>query len=185
MLRLVLGPGGEVVPDLANKAYGRGAWVHPASSCLAKAAQHGLAKAFKTKISTPPDELWATVRAAAERRALGLVSAAWRSGHAALGSTLAREAYEQGMARLLVVATDARSAAECAWVYEAVSRGIGVSFGTKDALGQVTGRDQLAVIAILDDPMARRLSFTVGVAQLPAPVPAMREVQLGTPTEDG
>jgi predicted RNA-binding protein YlxR (DUF448 family)/ribosomal protein L30E len=185
MVRLVLGPGGQVLPDLANKAYGRGVWVHPASTCLTQAALRGLSRGFKTEVRAAPNELLASLRAAAERRALGLISAAWRSGRARLGSTLAREAYEQGIARLVLVATDARSAADSAWVYEAVSRGLGVSFGNKDGLGRVTGRGEVAVIAVLDDRIARALSFTVGVAHLPAPVPGGREIQVETPTEDG
>jgi predicted RNA-binding protein YlxR (DUF448 family)/ribosomal protein L30E len=184
LIRLVLGPAGRVAPDLAGKAFGRGAWVHPSPGCLSKAAPRGLSRSLRSEITTSVTELWVSLRAAADRRIEGLVGAADRAGRLAVGSTAAREAFEAGRARLVLVATDARAAADAAWVYEAVRSGIGLAWGKKAALGRATRHDDVAVAAVLDDGIAQALAFAVGVAELPAPQ-SSTNVLADSSTEDG
>jgi ribosomal protein L7Ae-like RNA K-turn-binding protein len=181
----VLGSAGRVVPDLAGKAFGRGAWVHPTPACLGKAAPRGLSRSFRCQVTTSATELWLTFRAAADRRIEGLLGAAERAGRLAVGSSLARDAFEAGHARLVLVATDARAAADAAWVYEAVRRGIGLAWGKKAVLGHALGREEVAVAAVLDEGIAQALSFVVGVAELPPPAESPKNVLADSSTEDG
>jgi uncharacterized protein len=185
LVRLVLGPEGQLVPDLAGRAFGRGAWVHPSPVCLAKAAPRGFRKSFRSEVSTSVMELWSSLRAAADRRIEGLVVAASRAGKLAVGSTAAREAFEAGRAHLILVATDARAAADAGWVHDAVRRGLAFGWGDKAALGRATRRDEVGVAAVLDDRIAKALSFAAGVAGLPAPAQNSRNVLADGPTEDG
>jgi predicted RNA-binding protein YlxR (DUF448 family) len=60
LLRIVSGPDGEVLPDPAGKAEGRGAYICPNSVCLDKARKHrGLERSFKRRLS---DEVYIMVQ---------------------------------------------------------------------------------------------------------------------------
>lgn len=76
LLRIVLGPDGQVAFDLANHAFGRGAHVHPTPSCLDQAARRGLSRSFRTRVACDGDTLRAELERAAERRMEGLLNAA-------------------------------------------------------------------------------------------------------------
>lgn len=51
LVRLVLGPGGEVAVDAGAGGFGRGVHVHPRPDCVERAAQRGLARAAKSKVT--------------------------------------------------------------------------------------------------------------------------------------
>lgn len=51
LVRLVLGPGGEVAVDAGSGGFGRGVHVHPRPSCVERAAQRGIARAAKAKVA--------------------------------------------------------------------------------------------------------------------------------------
>jgi predicted RNA-binding protein YlxR (DUF448 family) len=54
LMRFVLGPGDEVVPDLRNKLPGRGAWVTPTAAAVGEAVRRKLfARAFKQPVAAP------------------------------------------------------------------------------------------------------------------------------------
>ncbi|WP_373046044.1 YlxR family protein [Vulgatibacter sp.] len=69
LLRLVRGPTGEVTVDSTGTAPGRGAWVHPRTTCLTKAeTPRALGRAFRGKAKAPrPGELLAEFAAAGLR----------------------------------------------------------------------------------------------------------------------
>ncbi len=112
LVRVVLGPSGEAVPDLAGSGFGRGAWVHPRAACLAQALPRGFSKSMKHAVHTSVAEFSSALRAQAERRAYSLVGAAFRARKAAAGSTAVRDAHAAGLVKLVLVACDARAAAE-------------------------------------------------------------------------
>lgn len=159
LVRLVLGPSGEVAVDAGAGGFGRGVHVHPRPSCVERAALRGLAKAAKAKVSfvwqdepssstdgsglsetksglvpLEPASLAAAIVSALERRAHGLLLAAARGRKVALGADAVTGAAERGEARLVVVATDAAAAAELSAVRRAVSDGRAVAWGTKQVL---------------------------------------------------
>ncbi|MDI1443951.1 YlxR family protein [Polyangium sp. 6x1] len=160
LVRLVLGPGGEVAVDAAGGGFGRGAHVHPRPSCVEKAAQRGLSRAAKGKVSLLWDEapeqpgeeaasetapsgklvpldassLSRAIVRGLDRRVQGLVVAAARARKVALGADAVTGADVRDEAELIVVATDAAAGSELSAVRRAVSEGRAVAWGTKKVL---------------------------------------------------
>lgn len=159
LVRLVLGPGGEVAVDAGSGGFGRGVHVHPRPQCVERAALRGIARAAKSKValvwqdgpSTPetdglsetskpglvplePASLARAIVRSLERRAHGLLLAAARARKVALGADAVTEAVLRDQALLVVVATDAAAAAELSAVRRAVAEGRCVAWGTKQVL---------------------------------------------------
>lgn len=166
LVRVVLGEDRQVVVDLAASAFGRGAWVHARPECIARAAGRGLAKSFKSEVRTTAAELSAAIARAAERRVVGLLSAARRAQRLALGSDAAAQAIAGGRARLVVVSRDARAAADAGGVQRMIAAGRAAAWGTKQTLGAAVGRGETAVVAVLDAGIARALSEAIALAHV-------------------
>ena len=149
LLRLVQASKESVVVDAAASSFGRGAHLHPRPDCLARACKGGLAKAFKSPIKADVATLANEIVEALERRVDGLISAARRSGAAAVGADSAIEAALRG-APLLIVACDAGSIADKHVVTDAIAEGRAVAWGTKSrngaALMAITGASIAAEI---------------------------------------
>lgn len=194
LVRLVLGPGGEVAVDPANGGFGRGAHVHPRPGCLEKAVQRGLARAAKAKVSLlrvdAPEEageagaeapagvvpldatsLAQAIVRACNRRIQGLVVAAARAHRIAPGSDAVKSADERGEAHAVLVAVDAAAAAELSAVRRAVAEGRAVAWGTKQTIAQLCSAagsakrsEGLGVVAITDTRIAAALQEAVRIA---------------------
>jgi ribosomal protein L7Ae-like RNA K-turn-binding protein len=169
MIRLVLGEDGDLVVDLAGRAFGRGAWVHPRTDCIDRAARGGVDKSFKAPVGVDTAAVFQRVRDAANRRAEALIASARRSGSAAPGSEVARAAVEEGRAHLLVVAEDARAAAQASFVTRVAAAGKVITWGTKEILGRATGRPDTAVVAISDRGLADAIVRSVALSTIPGP----------------
>ena len=161
MVRLVLGPAGEIAVDAAGGSFGRGAHVHPSVDCVEKAARGGLSRAFKKQVATDAKALGAAIREAYERRAAGLVLGARRAGHLEIGADAAAQAYAQG-APLVVLAVDAGTVTKR--FEAAVAAGRAACFGTKSALGEMFGSGETAVFAVRHPGVAAALSQVLSVA---------------------
>lgn len=181
LVRLILGPEGEVAVDPGDGGFGRGAHVHPRPDCIAKAVQRGLAKAAKGRVHAVssgtgelaplrPDTLAEAIRAAMERRIEGLLAAAVRSRQVAFGSDAVTGACERGEAALVVVACDAAAAADLAEVRRAIAEGRAVSWGTKLSLAALFGGGEAArpsgvgVIALTSPKIAEAIREAVHIA---------------------
>jgi len=169
LVRVVLGPSGEAVPDLSGSGFGRGAWVHPREACLVKALPRGFSKSMKGSVQTTPAEFASMLRSQAEKRALSLIGSAFRARKAAAGSTAVRDAQAAGLVQLVIVATDARAAAETPWIDALVASGRARAFGSKELLGRAIGRPETGVVAILDIGLSTALLHTLDVAELRSP----------------
>lgn len=169
MIRLVLGEDGALGVDLAGRAFGRGAWVHPRPECIQRAAQGGFGKSFKARVDAHPGAVLELVRAAADRRVEALIASARRSGNAAPGSDVAREAVEHGRAELLVVAADARASAQAPFVARVAAAGKVVIWGDKEALGRATGRPDTAIVAISDRGLSDAIVRSAALSSIPGP----------------
>jgi predicted RNA-binding protein YlxR (DUF448 family) len=161
LLRFVLGEASRLVPDVGRKLPGRGASVHPTRACLDAAAKRGgFARAFSRALDVDARVLARDAAEQYRRRADGLLLAAVRSGHAAVGTDAVRAAIADRTAtqpRLLVVAADAEGRRE------ELARGIArlggacVSHRDRGSLGRLFGRDELAVLAITDGGLAAEI----------------------------
>ncbi len=183
LVRVVLGPDGALAPDPKGGAIGRGAWLHPRPECLVRAVPRGVARALKAEVTTNAEEFSGLMRRAGMRRLLGLVSSAWRAKKTAVGATAVEEVLATGENCLVLVATDAQTAAAGYGVARAVALGRALAASTKVELGGALGRAEVGVVAILDEGFERPLREAAALSELSVPDPRSRRAQ--APMEAG
>ena len=106
MVRFVLSPQGEVVPDVLGKLPGRGVWVTAQSKALSSVIKTGgFARGFKSKVKVD-DGLVDLVTQLLARRLLGLVTMARKSGHIAIGYDQVKSAAGSGKMAWRIEARD-------------------------------------------------------------------------------
>ncbi len=106
MLRFVVGPDGEIVPDVAGGLPGRGLWLQSRRDIVERAvATNAFAKAARRDV-TVPDRLADQVERLLVRRCVDLIGFARRAGEALAGFETVRRALQRGGAVLLLVAAD-------------------------------------------------------------------------------
>ncbi len=106
LIRFVIGPEGQVVPDLAEKLPGRGIWVTADRAAIDKAAAKGLfSRAARAPVSAP-DDLGAMTEAGVARRLVELVSLARKTGRAVAGFEKVKGWLAEGRAKVLLQASD-------------------------------------------------------------------------------
>ncbi|MCK8787414.1 RNA-binding protein [Roseomonas sp. NAR14] len=106
MVRFVLGPDREVVPDLAARLPGRGMWLSARADVIERAAARGaFAKAARGPVRLPPD-LRDRIEAGLRQRLRDLAGLARRAGQAVCGREAVREWMQAGRAGLLLEASD-------------------------------------------------------------------------------
>ncbi len=177
LVRLVLGAENEIAVDgsakrdvaiavdAAGGAFGRGAHVHAASDCIARACRGGLSKAFKRELKIDASVLVKAIRDAYERRAIGILIGARGAGQLALGADQARDAIHAG-ALLVVLATDAGSVTKD--FERAIAEGRSASFGTRASLGELFKTGETAVFAVRHRGVARALQDVLSIGQVSA-----------------
>ena len=102
----MLGPDGALVPDVAAKLPGRGAWVGADRSSVETARKKGkFAHALKAPVKIA-ENLADQTEAALARRCLGLLGLARRAGAIALGATQVEAAIRAKPVRMLIEAQD-------------------------------------------------------------------------------
>lgn len=147
MIRFVLSPERQVVPDLAARLPGRGMWLSARADVLQAArARAAFARAARGPVVVPPD-LAAMVEAGLARRIAELLGLARRAGQAVGGFQKAREWLQGGRATLVVQASDA-SPGERARLLAGVARVRVTAVLPAAALGAVFARDHLAHVAV-------------------------------------
>ena len=158
LLRVVLDPDdGKLAVDLADSRFGRGAHVHASTECMQKALRGGFAKVFKAKVEGTVEALGEQITIAADRRIEGLLTGARRGKLAIAGADVVREAYREGTAALVLVASDAAAAAKLPEIQDAIGQGKAIAWGNKQRLGAIFGRDETAVCAVLHEGVARAI----------------------------
>jgi predicted RNA-binding protein YlxR (DUF448 family) len=107
MIRFVLGPDGEAVPDLKRKLPGRGVWVTATQDALSDAVKRkALARGFKQEVRLPAD-LVARIGQLLERAALDALAMAGKAGLVATGFTRVEAALAQQEVIALLHAAEA------------------------------------------------------------------------------
>src|ERR1700687_2107214 len=106
LIRFVVSPSGQVIPDLKRKLPGRGLWVSASHQALAEAVRrHQFGKGFKRDVHVAPTRASDTetllVRSATEALAM-----AAKAGQVISGFSKVEGALEQGAARALIHASD-------------------------------------------------------------------------------
>ncbi|WP_304616790.1 RNA-binding protein [Paracoccus sp. (in: a-proteobacteria)] len=106
LIRFVVGPEGQLVPDLAEKLPGRGIWVAADRAALDRAASKGLFSRAARMPVTVPEGLTDLVEAGVARRLVDLVSLARKSGRAVAGFEKVKGWLAEGRAKVLLQASD-------------------------------------------------------------------------------
>lgn len=106
LIRFVIGPGGDVVPDLKRKLPGRGLWVSASRNAVAEAVRKNVfARGFKKQVKPKP-ELAAQVEALLVRSALDALAMAGKAGQAVCGFAKVEAALTAREAEVLIHASD-------------------------------------------------------------------------------
>ena len=171
LIRLALGPDGEVLPDVRARAHGRGAWIGVDRSVLETAQAKGrlraaLQRAFKTGTLDIPEDLAERIEAALRQVALDRLGLEARAGNLITGAERIETAARRGEVRLLIHAADARadgrSRLDQAWrVGGGPSQGL-VFPVERPILSLALGRQNVVHIALIDAAAAARV---LGVLQ--------------------
>ena len=175
LVRLALGPDGDVLPDVRAKAPGRGAWVGVPRAALEKALANGklkggLARAFKTGDLRIPDDLAGRIEQALRQDLLSRLGLEAKASMLLTGAEKIDVAARKGQVRMLLHAADAaadgnRKLDQALRVGEDADgtdlAGIVLPVDRK-ALSMAMGRDNVVHIAVTDPKAASRLHAAVG-----------------------
>jgi predicted RNA-binding protein YlxR (DUF448 family) len=156
LVRFVLGPDGEVVPDVAGTLPGRGLWLTARGDIVGAACAKGLfAKAARRRARAPAD-LADRVEALLARRCLDLLGLARRSGQVAAGFETVSAGLRAGRAAILLAAAEgAKTGRDRMRALAPDVPRLGMFSG--EELGSALGRDHLVHVAVAPGPIAEWL----------------------------
>lgn len=106
LIRFVVGPDAQVVPDLMGRLPGRGIYVVADRDAIAKAATKGLFSRAAKQVVKAPEGLAEQVEALLARRVIELLSLARKAGQAVTGYEKVKDWLVKGQAIALVQASD-------------------------------------------------------------------------------
>jgi predicted RNA-binding protein YlxR (DUF448 family)/ribosomal protein L30E len=152
LIRFVLAPDGELVPDIEAKLPGRGAYTCVSTNCLRAAIkQRQFSRAFKQEVVTAaPDEMAAQVGVIMQKRILGYLGLANRAGQVISGGSLVSDSIRSGnKPGLVLVATDvSESIGEKIELLAAVNHIVCFRCMHKDDFGAILGKAPRSAVAI-------------------------------------
>lgn len=174
LIRLALGPDGEVAPDVRARAPGRGAWIGVDRATLEQAVVKGrlakaLARAFRQGVAVPAD-LPAQIERALERAALDRLGLEARAGALVTGTEKIAEAARKGTVELLLHARDAAAdgtrrldqALRVGLDAEGTDlRGLAIP-ATRAILSMALGRENVVHLALIVPAAAARVNQALG-----------------------
>ena len=170
LIRLALGPDGQVAPDVRAKAPGRGAWIGVGRAALDEANSKGklkgaLSRAFKTGALEVPADLGERVELALRQQVLDRLGLEARGGTLINGSEKVEIAARQGKVHLLIHASDAGEDGNRR-LDQALRVGGGPQAGLvfpadRTILSMALGRENVVHIALTDAAAARRVLHAI------------------------
>ena len=174
LIRLALGPDGQVAPDVRARADGRGAWIGVGRAALEAAQAKGklraaLARAFKVASVTVPDDLGERIESALRQAALDRLGLEARGGTLIHGSERVETAARSGKIHLLIHTADAGEDGnrnlDQAWRVggsqdRGFSRGLVIPVD-RTILSMALGRENVVHIALTDAAAARRVAHAI------------------------
>ena len=148
MIRFVVGPDGDVVPDLARRLPGRGLWVTAERAAVERAVAKKMfsraARAAVTASADLPDRVERLIL----ERVLADLGRARRAGRAVAGFVKVEQMIARQRAGLVVVADEADGDG----LGKLSARGLPIArLGDATALGGIFGRDQAVYAAVARD----------------------------------
>src|SRR5690554_11287 len=160
LLRFVIGPDGDLVPDLTARLPGRGLWIQPERALLERAIKRGLfARAARTSLRVAPD-LVERVGLALRRRCQDRLGMSRRAGLAVAGHDKVRGLLGKAAAAVLLQAADGSPAQRA----KLRNLGLGrkpdlevIELLTAAELGDALGRSPCVHVALLPGGLAERV----------------------------
>jgi predicted RNA-binding protein YlxR (DUF448 family) len=170
LIRLALGPDGQVAPDVRARAPGRGAWIGVGRKALDEANAKGklkgvLARAFKTNDVEVPTDLGDRIETALRNQALDRLGLEARGGTLSNGAERIEQAARAGKVHLLIHAADAggdgNRSLDQAWrVGGGEQQGLVFPL-PRTILSMALGRENVVHIALTDPAAARRVRHAI------------------------
>lgn len=153
LVRFVLGPDGQIVPDIAERLPGRGLWVSADRLMIEEASRKNLfARAAKAQTQVPAD-LPDMVERLLARRCLELLGLARAAGAVVMREPMVLEALGGGVLFGLLLASDAGGD-----IRKKTSRAnILSNTFTREELGAAVGRPEAAVLGLRVHPLCEKL----------------------------
>jgi predicted RNA-binding protein YlxR (DUF448 family) len=154
LIRFVIGPGGEVVPDVKGKLPGRGVWITAARETVEIAVKrHAFARGFKRDVRVPAD-LALRAETLLERGVLDALAMAGKAGLVAVGFGKAASALERDDVVALLHAAEGSADGvrklEALWRRRAPEKALPViEFLTSAQLDLALGRPNVVHAALL------------------------------------
>lgn len=171
LIRLAIGPDGQVAPDVRAKAPGRGAWIGVSKAELVAAQAKGklrgaLARAFKGAALTIPDSLADDIESQLRRLTLDRLGLEARAGNLITGAEKVDGACRSGQVDLLLHAADAsedgRRKRDQSWRVGREAEGSGLEGiilpVDRGPLSMALGKDNAVHVAIINRDAAKRIS---------------------------
>ncbi|WJY22452.1 RNA-binding protein [Fontisubflavum oceani] len=106
LIRFVIGPEGQVVPDILERLPGRGIWVSADAEALELAIKKKLFSRGAKMQVTVPDDLRAQVDTVLTRRLTDLIALSRKGGYAVAGFEKVKGWLAEGRAKVLLQASD-------------------------------------------------------------------------------
>jgi predicted RNA-binding protein YlxR (DUF448 family) len=159
MLRFVLGPGREIVPDLVGRLPGRGMWLSARGDVLERALSRGAFMRAARGPVTLPSDLRARIEDGLRARIRDLLGLARRAGQAVSGWQSGREWLQAGRAGLLVQAVDGSPAERARFGGRDLPV---VASLTAAELGLVFGRDHAVHVVVAPGRLADAIRAEAG-----------------------
>jgi len=170
LIRLALGPDGQVAPDVRARAPGRGAWIGVGRKALDEANAKGklkgaLARAFKTNDVEVPTDLGERIETALRSQALDRLGLEARGGTLINGAERIEQAARAGKVHLLIHAADAggdgNRSLDQAWrVGGGEQQGLVFPL-PRTILSMALGRENVVHVALTDPAAARRVRHAI------------------------
>ena len=174
LIRLALGPEGQIAPDVRARAPGRGAWIGVTRAELDAAQAKGklrgaLARAFKSEQLVLPPDLGGRIEAALRQQLLDRLGLEARAGNLVTGSDRIETAARRGQVALLIHAADAgeegnrkldQALRVGADAEGSGRKGLVFPLG-RTILSLALGRENVVHIAIVDRAAAARVTHAI------------------------
>ncbi len=165
LIRFVISPQNEVVPDIEAKLPGRGAYTCISSACLTAACrQRQFNRAFKREVAVSlPEDMVAMVARLMQERVLGLLGLANRAGKIISGGSLVSDAIRgNNKPGLVLIAGDVSDAiGERIETLAGVHRILCVRIMTKDDFGGILGKAPRSAVAIRSGGFVTQLASVI------------------------
>lgn len=156
MVRFVVGPENQVVPDIRGKLPGRGIWVSSTKDALEQAVQKKLFARSAKQAVTIPDDLIGQVDQGLARNAIDIVSLARKAGQAVTGYEKVKSLLENEQARILFQASDGSERGKSK-LRSPPGKDVFIGCLTSQELGLAFGRESVIHGALTAGGLSKRL----------------------------